>query len=629
MVVRPNRVIIAAIECVSILEFSQLGRSCLASTVRKVVMTSPTLELKPIDDLLEQNFIIPSYQRGYRWTTTQVEDLLDDIWEFNTTHETAPKEVFYCLQPIVVGEIEDGWELVDGQQRLTTIYLILEYLKDVRKLLFPKKNFTLQYRTRPDSWTFLQNIDLDRSEENIDYHHICDAWKTIDKWFSNKKDEVKVHFLTTLIGSNTKGKNVKVIWYDISNEDAQDGHTIDVFTRINMGKIRLTNAELIKALFLGKIQVNESDQNRAYLKRLRIATEWDHIEYALQEDAFWYFIYEGKEKYDTRIEYIFDLMMKKPDDAEENYTFIKFNRMLNKESSSDPVETVWLRVKKYFQIFNEWYHDRTLFHLIGFLIATGSSIATIKAAAKDHTKTEFRMNLHGLIREQIGSDYEQLEYPSDKIKPLLLLHNIQTMLANQESKSRFPFHSYKHEHKWDIEHVRSVQSDKPTGTNRRKWLRMIVEYFTGETEQLEQFKEIDSLKDNERELIKDAISLIEEPTIRDDEFTRIYDGILKLFGEDKDPDNIDSIANLALLDSKTNRSYKNSPFPVKRQIIYDKDRTGSFIPICTRNVFLKSYSKKFDDVMFWKESDARDYLSAIKDSMAYFIDDQIKGVDDE
>ncbi len=593
-------------------------------------MASPTLELKPVKDLLGQNFIIPSYQRGYRWTTRQVTELLNDIWDFyRTTSNTASKEVFYCLQPIVVARIDDGWELVDGQQRLTTIYLILTYLKDALKFKRLENIFTLQYRTRPDSWAFLQEINLDRREDNIDYNHICNAWEAIGNWFSSKSETAYMHILTTLLNDDNDGKNVKVIWYDISNEDAQEGHTIDVFTRINMGKIRLTNAELIKALFLGKIKVDEGKQDRAYLKRLRIATEWDQIEYALQDNAFWYFIYEGKEKYDTRIEYIFDLMMEKPEEADENYTFIEFSKLLNEESTDDPVETIWLRIKKYFQIFNEWYQDRTLFHLIGFLIAAGTPIASIKTEAKDQTKTAFRANLHSLIRARIDSDYEQLEYPSKKIKPLLLLHNIQTMLANKESQSRFPFDSYKRDNRWDIEHIRSVQSDKPTGNNQSRWLKIIVNYYTGETEPEKQLGQIDLLEAAARDLILDAINLIDEDDIQDDDFTRIYDGILKLFKEDKDPENINSIANLALLDSKTNRSYKNSPFPVKRRIIYDKDRTGSFIPICTRNVFLKSYSKRFDDVMFWKESDARDYLAAVRASMAYFDDDQARGVDDE
>ena len=90
------------------------------------------IPLKPISDLLIESFYIPAYQRGSRWTKRQVVELLDDIWDFQSQPE-AGSNTFYCLQSIVVkyrDEAED-WELVDGQQRLTTIHLILNYLAEL------------------------------------------------------------------------------------------------------------------------------------------------------------------------------------------------------------------------------------------------------------------------------------------------------------------------------------------------------------------------------------------------------------------------------------------------------------------------------------------------------------------
>jgi len=67
-------------------------------------------------------FVVPSYQRGYRWGRDEVIRLLDDI------HESAGKK--YFLQPVVVKRRDDKkWELVDGQQRLTTLSLILRYIQ--------------------------------------------------------------------------------------------------------------------------------------------------------------------------------------------------------------------------------------------------------------------------------------------------------------------------------------------------------------------------------------------------------------------------------------------------------------------------------------------------------------------
>ncbi|WP_291072994.1 DUF262 domain-containing protein [Empedobacter sp. UBA5987] len=74
------------------------------------------ISIKTISELLQYNFFIPSYQRGYRWTEQQVTDLLNDINEFTTDSD---EKNWYCLQPIVVKQKKDEnkWYVIDGQQR--------------------------------------------------------------------------------------------------------------------------------------------------------------------------------------------------------------------------------------------------------------------------------------------------------------------------------------------------------------------------------------------------------------------------------------------------------------------------------------------------------------------------------
>ena len=89
------------------------------------------LELKTISELQEYNFYIPSYQRGYRWSSKEVIELLNDISNFTPrlVNDATDEKTWYCLQPIVIKEIDNNkFEVIDGQQRLTTIYLILYYL---------------------------------------------------------------------------------------------------------------------------------------------------------------------------------------------------------------------------------------------------------------------------------------------------------------------------------------------------------------------------------------------------------------------------------------------------------------------------------------------------------------------
>lgn len=109
-------------------------------------MTTTSI-LKPlaIQDIHDKQFFIPHYQRGYRWTKTQVKQLLDDIEQFTPTYLNARGALsFYCLQPVVVKamdtaekqlhNLEGEWyEVIDGQQRLTTIFLIIQGINEFWK----------------------------------------------------------------------------------------------------------------------------------------------------------------------------------------------------------------------------------------------------------------------------------------------------------------------------------------------------------------------------------------------------------------------------------------------------------------------------------------------------------------
>ena len=84
---------------------------------------------------------IPVYQRGYKWKPEQVTKLLEDVNNF------VPEDnKFYCLQNItlVPSKIASVFNVVDGQQRLTTLVLLLSYLnqKDLGKgkVRFPENS---------------------------------------------------------------------------------------------------------------------------------------------------------------------------------------------------------------------------------------------------------------------------------------------------------------------------------------------------------------------------------------------------------------------------------------------------------------------------------------------------------
>lgn len=580
------------------------------------------LSLKTIHELLGQSFFIPAYQRGYRWTEIQVQELLDDIWEFTKSSDQNQEQGFYCLQPIVVVNSSEGWQVVDGQQRLTTLYLILHYLEQEhlrRSLLEAYKTplYDIQYETRSDSASFLAHIHESMSLSNIDYFYMDRAYQFIQNWFSTKDYNDNNEFLQVLLAKPTdKGRKVKVIWYDLSNECLENrDYAIEVFSRINIGKIPLTNAELVRALFL---QQQAGQSHQVDLKKIQIATEWDSIEKRLQEPTFWYFISNSDQRYPTRIEYIFDLMMGKKESDEAFFTFHQFAAEFRDGASQVDAELLWQQVKGYFLTFEEWFQDKELYHLIGFLVACGEPVKELKALSeqKNTTKTEFKKLLRSRIQAQVGSGgIEELNYRSDAalIRKILLLFSVETLLASTEAEVRFPFDRYKKE-RWDIEHIRSQAELPSTPKAQAEWLNIIIDYFTQQPSNTEQ----------EQCLLTQLQQQLESGNFEKD-FQDLYSKVMHHFndGSDKIKDGwLDMLGNLTLLDTTTNRSYKNAPFQVKRDRIIRNDRQGAFMPIGTKNVFLKYYSKSATNLLSWTHVDAEDYLKAITEVLKPYFSEE-------
>ncbi len=569
-----------------------------------------TIDLREINKLIKEKFYIPTYQRGYRWDTQQVKDLLEDVYEFKGKANTQNGE-FYCLQPIVVKKREDGrYDVIDGQQRLTTIMIIQKCLE--------KRTYSIEYETRPGSSEFLENIaeyaeDEEKDEDankNIDYYFMTNAYLTVKDWFdemvaANDEYSLPDEFSTYLL------KYCRVIWYEV--DDGANAESI--FTRLNIGKIPLTNAELIKALFLRKSNYEEAkEKDPTYLRQLEIANEWDHIENTLQNDTVWYFINPRyKTILETRIEYIFDIIAKKSSKNGENYTFYKFAERMENEN----IFVIWDEIKKYFRIIMEWYEDQELFHLIGFLTSSTNTI-TIKELIKEYFEKEYKKDefvdyVKAVIKEHFeGINIEELSYEegSDKeiIKDVLLLFNVITVMKKSSAYSRFPFDSYNKNH-WSLEHIHA-QNSEGIGNSKELWLAWIDEHLS-------------SFKQFPDEKYVDVVKMLEDvdrENITGEIFEGLFNDISAIIQDDYGVD-LHNIDNLALLDISSNSAISNNFFDVKRHMIIEMDRKGEFIPVCTRNVFLKYYSQDPSQIHYWSASDRDDYLNAIKSMLKEYLTD--------
>lgn len=564
---------------------------------------SNTIELREINKLIKERFYIPTYQRGYRWGERQVQELLEDIYEFKENGNVQAGE-FYCLQPVVVKKRNDEtYEVIDGQQRLTTFMIIQKFLN--------KRTFHIQYASRAGSEIFLENIkeiveaDDDQATRNIDFFFMKKAFLTIKEWFDQKIEETEEYSLEDEFNTYLC-RYCKVIWYEV--DDSVDAESI--FTRLNIGKIPLTNAELIKALFLRKSNFVDMD-DPVYLRQLEIANEWDAIENALQNNKLWYFINPPYEELPaTRIEYIFDIVAKETSEH-SRLTFTIFAEKLKEQSIGE----VWDEVKNVFGIIKEWYSDQTIYHLIGFLTSSRKRFLVSDLIeeyySKEYRKSEFLCYLKGLIREYFSNiDIESLSYesPKDKerIRDVLLLFNILTVMNKTSAYSRFPFDSY-NKNAWSIEHIHAQNAE---GIRNRKelWLSWLDEHIRS-------FKQIGEKKYKK---IIEELESVDRRNLDADKFEDLFNSISEQIKDDYGID-LHKIDNLALLDGSTNSAIGNDFFDVKRIKIVELDRAGAFIPICTRNVFLKYYSSDSSQIHYWSESDRNDYFNAIKTVLSDYL----------
>lgn len=598
------------------------------------------MAITSIDKLMGRTFFVPGYQRGYRWGRQEVEALLNDLWEFYLQTD-GEKNVFYCLQPIVLYKDEQAREnLLDGQQRLTTIYLLLSYLDSRRREEgYDKPLFTLEYATREDSADFLAK-KLFASEEaevasNVDYHYMRAAYSYIKDWFTQapKHPGAAAKLIPLLLDEDGKGPNVRVIEYHIED----DSNPIDVFLRLNQGKIPLTDAELTKALFL------QSDKYDAQLlpyvspKLDLIASEWYAYEQQLSVPKFWHFI----SPYDAQstppsIRLLLELAARDLQSAtsyqnttvlwdSKKYThpcytiFSDYLQGYSGEARLKKIGEVWERIYTIFGLISEWYEDQELYHHIGYLMCTEPSkritlLRKLLKQAKTCTAPEFKASL----RREIGKKIEAIclnelsyeERPAD-IHWVLLLHNIHQHIFTSE-QIRFPFDLYTKE-KWSLEHIYAQQSEPLR--NREEQIGFIKEHIAtfreeafGDDEETSslivelesirsQIQELDK-KESERSLFENALELITAFEV-------------KHMG---DTGSLHGLQNLCLLSRGVNSALSNRTFARKREVMREivMTATQEYVPMATRRVFLKYYSASPKDNAYWRREDAEAYMEHIR-----------------
>jgi hypothetical protein len=290
-------------------------------------------------------------------------------------------------------------------------------------------------------------------------------------------------------------------------------------------------------------------------------------------------------------------------------------------SRIEAVEKIWEQVTEYFEYFKEWYQNRTLYHYIGFLIdrtnrTKGNILDSLIQSSKKLSKTKFIAYLEEEIAKLVKVDkpIEQLVYESEKnqsgdrcaIYSILLIHNIYSTLKRDKEKSYFPFNLYKQEKKWSLEHIYAQNSESITNRDKQNsWLDDHIKSLSNNPEHEELVQRMGSIRSSQK--------------IEQNGFDEIVDEVYIALNRKNELNNIHSISNLCLLDSVSNSLLNNSIFDVKREKIKKRELEGFYIPVSTRNVFLKAYTEYPQDNVYWGEMDRKAYLASIQNVYDYFI----------
>ncbi|MCI5833673.1 MAG: DUF262 domain-containing protein [Prevotella sp.] len=632
--------------------------------VKKMAESSEPIEM-PVSELLTGNyqFSIPSYQRGYRWESTeaggedeqeakQVDDLLNDLTYFVTSN--PHKKANYYLQPLMVKPrlLADGsyeWDVLDGQQRLTTMLLVLKCLKE---RLYGGQQFglyELKYANRKqldfNRITFDRasaDYDFPMANENLDSYYVRKAKDRIERWYDNElsnNPSLSDKFKEMLFyPDETRGVNsspalrAKFIWYNVQalqpgapqlNGNRQ--HDIEVFNRLNRGKISLTDSELIKALFLLCIKVAPA-YGSSLLTPETLVRKWDDMGKKFQNEEFWNMIAPKGADYSNRLDLLFDFIKDCSGNGKGSAYRFYYKKMHGLFTSPDinKVEELWTEVKQYFDTLCKWHENVHKHNFIGYLIENGEDLANIYSSPDLETKIRKGLGLENVDEIDTLRYYDNEGYK--KIRKVLLLFNV---LTCDKFGQKFPFNLYR-DNTFDVEHVNS-QTDNPIEKIDEKiaWVKQqAIPCLWIDRNETDTNGILTSGAREARDLITEGVQFLRDVKLNNNRDTgskfKGYRTAVEYYYASGNRNTgmfeKDAIGNLALLNSSINREYKNALFPQKLRTLKRSDQEGVYIPLCTKYMFLKYYSNPQANVsafsmMRWRQEDQDEYTEAIKESI--------------
>jgi uncharacterized protein with ParB-like and HNH nuclease domain len=576
------------------------------------------------------HFNIPHYQRGYKWEPSNVEKLLDDVNNF----EMADGK-FYCLQNITI--ISDGkqFNVIDGQQRLTTLTIILSYLGN--KLLVKDKVRFPENSIRKFTNKFINNIitnnDVDFPNEDWeefieqypdydlqDISHIYNVQNAISLWFKSKRDnknKFEENFLEKLLN------NVKIIVNEVDETTGEE----KVFGNLNSKRVPLDGSDLIRAILITRVAREEGRKendikNIVYVNERRVKLGWelDQINnWWGREDVKNYFSkftsikseLSGSDKklFDEvkyPINYLYLLFAEKKDGQ------TKLTLDLIEQHSNNAI-ALYKEILKLHYTLQDWFEDKEIYHYLGFLFNITEKQKKISFKnvwelwLSSKTRKDFMLSLKKEIKKHFVIDNEIFDYkdlrinwyvdkPSELIRTLILMDVIYSVKTNQ---IRLPYNCFT-KHSNDVEHI--FPQNPAELKDKKKYVEFLDKYYSEKNEVKFDLSKFSKKQDDEN-YIKSVDDYIQNKTSN--------------FA-------INSIGNLVLLFNKLNKSISNSIYSTKRSRIIEFHNQGNFIQPHTFKVFVRDFNdvnQLNKDYEYWTNDDIVKNSTYINQQVINFFKD--------
>lgn len=215
--------------------------------------TNHTFSIREI--FSSDSYLIPIYQRNYAWETSEVKQLIQDTADYAKNH---PDWDYYIGTLIVLPDSSRrAFETIDGQQRLTTLYIILCALKNWEKISIDLSWFhqdRLTFDNRENSCKSLGIIYNDlNSSDNTDFEeHIVSIYKTICPSVESICDDLSLDISSYI---NYLLSRVRILRIGVP-EDINKNHYFEV---MNSRGVQLEQHEVVKANLMSELQASPTD----------------------------------------------------------------------------------------------------------------------------------------------------------------------------------------------------------------------------------------------------------------------------------------------------------------------------------------------------------------------------------